>query len=143
MTPSAQSAVETLKEAVLHLSEEQARDLGVACAAHADRLKTETQARAREDAQAEIEKARERARAILAAAGLPFEEPKTGKAKPRKAAPKVSIFKAGHRYQHPDDPSKVWSGTGVQPAWVKDLVAAGRLPTDATVATREKMGAGA
>ena len=30
------------------------------------------------------------------------------------------------RFRHPDDPSKVWSGRGRKPVWIKEWEAAGR-----------------
>ncbi|MGR8979582.1 MAG: H-NS histone family protein [Gammaproteobacteria bacterium] len=30
------------------------------------------------------------------------------------------------KYRHPEDPEKVWTGRGVTPKWMRDLLAAGR-----------------
>ena len=67
--------------------------------------------------------------ARLAAAVL---EPKDliGKGAARRKRNGVAGYKAGHTYQHPDDPSKVWKGTGVRPGWVKDLEAKGKKPNE-------------
>lgn len=34
--------------------------------------------------------------------------------------------KAPAKFQHPDDPSKTWSGRGRKPVWVKELEESGR-----------------
>ena len=77
------------------------------------------------------DKAREDAIAILAAAGL---EPGDLKGTPKRKRTGVAVYKAGHSYQHPDDPTKVWKGTGVRPAWVKELEAKGRKPVEVAAA---------
>lgn len=38
------------------------------------------------------------------------------------------------KYQHPENPSLVWSGKGRQPAWFKEAVEAGTQPEDLLIA---------
>lgn len=47
-------------------------------------------------------------------------------------APKAS-GKRAVKYQHPDDPSKGWSGRGRKPAWVKEWEGSGRSLEDLRV----------
>lgn len=50
------------------------------------------------------------------------DEPKV--AKPKKKAAKKPP--AASKYQHPDDPSKTWTGKGRQPNWIKEAEAVGK-----------------
>ncbi|MEO1774018.1 MAG: H-NS histone family protein [Pseudomonadota bacterium] len=38
------------------------------------------------------------------------------------------------KYQHPEDPSKTWSGRGRQPEWVKESLAGGKPLADLLIA---------
>jgi DNA-binding protein H-NS len=125
--------VEALKDAILHFSEEQVKEFGEHCFKRAETLKKERQEGARREAQAEIDAAMERARARCEAAGIAFvpDLPKKAKAKKQtKQLAALPMFKAHHRYEHPDDPTKVWTSTGVKPSWIKELLAKDRMPVD-------------
>lgn len=77
-------------------------------------------------------KAREDATAILLAAGLTPKDLTKSEAKGRSKSRRDEgpKFHANHVYEHPEDASKKWKGTGVKPEWVKELLKAGRMPVD-------------
>ncbi len=43
-----------------------------------------------------------------------------------KEASKKVVAKAAIKYRHPDDPTKTWTGRGMRPKWLVELVNAGR-----------------
>lgn len=47
--------------------------------------------------------------------------------------PRGGRGKAAARFQHPDDPSKTWSGRGRKPVWIKEWEAAGKSLDDLRV----------
>lgn len=80
------------------------------------------------------ETALEAARELLAAAGLTMKDLAT------KRPAKKQGYKSGHTYQHPDDKTVVWNGTGVRPGWVKKLEAEGKAPIEVQKPTLAKVG---
>ena len=72
------------------------------------------------------DKAIEDARALLASAGLTLRD--LGK----KVSKPATGFKpkAGHTYQHPDNPALTCLGTGNKPKWWHDALKAGKEPID-------------
>jgi len=47
-----------------------------------------------------------------------------------KAASKKVSAKVAIKYQNPDDPSKTWTGRGMKPKWLVELMNAGRDQND-------------
>lgn len=39
----------------------------------------------------------------------------------------VVSYVRGKKYQHPDDPTKIWECTGSRPQWVRDVLTSGRV----------------
>lgn len=63
--------------------------------------------------------------AKMDAFGLTIDDLKPRK---KKRGPQKGAVKP--RYVHPDDATKVWSGRGLPPSWLKDLIADGKAKED-------------
>lgn len=59
-------------------------------------------------------------RKLAASIGVTVEISESGKALARKGR------KVPPKYQHPTDPSKQWSGRGMKPNWLKELLVKGQ-----------------
>lgn len=75
-----------------------------------------------------VSQAREQILHIAQGAGVSVQELLTGKGLKVDSGKTVAV-----KFQHPDDPTKKWTGRGRQPAWVKDWTASGRTLHDAKV----------
>lgn len=73
-----------------------------------------------------VSQAREQILHIAYTTGVSIKELLAGKG-PKAASSKTVPVK----FQHPDDPTKKWTGRGRQPTWVKDWIASGKTLVDA------------
>lgn len=75
-----------------------------------------------------VSHAREQILHIAQSAGMSVQELLTAKGLKLVSGKTVAV-----KFQHPDDPTKKWTGRGRQPAWVKDWTASGKTLDDAKV----------
>lgn len=75
-----------------------------------------------------VSQAREQILHIAQSTGLSIKELLTGKGPKTTSSKTVPV-----KFQHPDDPTKKWTGRGRQPTWVKDWIASGKTLADASL----------
>lgn len=82
----------------------------------------------------QIEKVRAKVMAILKKEGLTLQDlikaapgaaPRAAKKGKAKAKPAATGRKVPPKYRNPNNPAEVWTGRGVSPKWVRDLLAQG------------------
>ena len=113
--------LETLKTAILQLPEADCYTLATVCQQQGDALKDKRQKDVLRRQAEELESILDKQRRELLENGI---QPtgKLAKAKKMKKpdAAKLSVYKSGTLYQHPENEKLQWNGHGKRPAWVID-----------------------
>lgn len=120
---------ETVKQSIMAMPEDAVKALGAFCVERGAELEKQRHERVLKEIADKMTALEQWKREVLEKNGIePEFEKKNGKRK--KPAPTGFKAKSGHTYQHPDDAGKTWSGVGVKPGWVVELLKQGREPKD-------------